>query len=1373
MFKYYKNLISIIKLNYENDDQFWSSWFYHHEKALETVKDSVKGTMEDNKDKNKIQKDTSSTVSKDWTESNIFAWRHITDNISQVDYKVYKRNSLNEWFVDIKIDTGIFDCWDIIMEWVPVWLEQDVVNKVMKLSLSKLKWKKLIWNNTSWDLDSIRGDIESQKTLTIKDLEEQRNFFNNLLNDNDISNKELNSINYSKINMILRQSFSWWQEKSTEFIETRNDLLISINAVIAEYQRRLGLNDQNFKQDPKFEDFIVYKEKVINSLISNWKEFIKSIDKLSLSELLDTYKKLEKDESKRYMILQKIVDKHISWKWNHLAYWENWQIVIETSDTGLITVDGDILQPAPLNYVVQSTSPQIKHTKIANDLDSQNIISTISQEDLKWEMIRDVVSNSWFDVENESPNYDIIIPKILNNYGIKEDTWWPFVFHDIFTRKDELINKIQEKLSNSKDVKLKKDLNFVLDYISNQSSYPQKVIEKATQMSVLRNSWYDPTTTDWINRIENAFKEKHWVKTIINDLMSANWWLVWAAVVIWSIIGFFLWWNWRKASLIIMWISVFWPAAEQLAHKWGLVDYILKDTEEQKLWKEWKMIAWLENPFKDVDITIKNLPDKYDDKYIEMYKKNTSRVADKMIFPQDYWQIFSGLVQNKIIRDFSLNDFKNRFNKWESPKDILWKANIPKKYVKEILQSKWKDTIIEGDDRNLRDNDIKIFFELLLLQAEDWDKTLWDVFVKWQEKSTEYLDKNKFSSENTIISTEIDKIPFSSQVRAELVTILWRTKEIFSVDNAQATAEELIWIKTKRKEQINKIIIDLEVLKWKDTNIDWNIDKIIGEYNKVRELIDLWIKTDEYKAKSQKEWELFPWLSIIKDTANTWLGLLSTAVWYLKLDPSIVPQKLEELDLNKIDNLIKEWESLLTNNKEQDLEINKIITSLKEKKLWILRSKDRLNTTLQNWMMGLETQKVFASLLESNHVYYADMVNKIKLEIKPTSESIEGYSNLLVSNYEWIIFLKSIINIDDSRLGNKWKIIKTLAQIKIDLYDEKNTWFKKNLQDYIEKKKNELSSIDINNINLENIKSTEDQYIKIKEEFIKDGVISKNLNKLWVIFGIEALTTTGNSIADFEAYYNQILWTQINLDSGGFKNKLDEVELNVKSKEIELINSEPLPTLPTDISKQSDLDRFKSDLISYNTKIEQFKDTNADLVKAKWVEVNAAIWKIEWLFLAELTKLTDLPAISQLSTKWESFKKDLKYDGKAFKEAYEKKTDEIWEKIFYESLKNIKNIPEEIKSDLKGLNKDIPWLKGKIDTSNNVYELINTLKNVLDQYKSWLGNNPDLQPAIDNIDGTLKIIIEKLKWNYKTAEWYTITKFWEKSYKQILEYFNN
>jgi len=41
---------------------------------------------------------------------------------------------------------------------------------------------------------------------------------------------------------------------------------------------------------------------------------------------------------------------------------------------------------------------------------------------------------------------------------------------------------------DTKDINEIRELNFVLDYINNIKSYPKEVIQKATEMSVLRKS---------------------------------------------------------------------------------------------------------------------------------------------------------------------------------------------------------------------------------------------------------------------------------------------------------------------------------------------------------------------------------------------------------------------------------------------------------------------------------------------------------------------------------------------------------------------------------------------------------------------------------------------------------------------------------------------------------------------------------------------------------------------------------------------------------------------------------------------------------------------------------------------------------------------
>lgn len=1319
MLRYYKNMLFFVKNSF-----VYRGW---GEDRDDTVIEQPYPIIQESKE------------TSDWKESTLFAWRKLPWSIKQSDYKVYLKEY--SWKSDIKISRWVFSN-DVVIKWIPKWNEQPVIDEVMKLDLSVIAGKELLWDETKGKLEWTREDYESNKPIMIEDLREQEVFFNWLLGDSDLSLSELDSINYNKLEKVLRQSFSTNYKKDDTFIKNRSDLINSIDKVIAEYHKRLRQQDPNFNNHSRFEQFIRYKENITNSIISDWKNFIDSVEKLSLAELLDTYKKAWTDDWKRYTLLQKIVDKHITWKWNSLAFWLNWEIVIKTLDENQKQVD-------------------------AKDQDSINILNTVSQSDLKSDVLRNIISDSWLDITKDNPDYQILIPKILDKYNIKDDSDWVFVFHDIFRRKDELIKTIQDKLKNNNDLKVARDLNFVLDYINNQQSYPKEILEKATEISVLRKSWYDPTTSEWMNRIEKALKNWNAVNTILNDIRSANWWLVWAAIIIGSIIWLFMWWKWRTAALWSLWIQILWPGIEQLAHKWGLAEYIMSDMEKWKPWETGSTIAWLENPFKSVDVTIKNLPKKYEDVYWDMYKKNTSWEADKMIFPQDYAQIFSCLVQKQDVRKMDLNAVKTKLANWDSPNDILWDANIPKKYIKWILQSKWKDKIID-DDRNISSEDLKLFLELLVSQAEPLDKTLWDVFVKWQETPTEYLDNKVYGIENTAISTEMDKISFSSPARTKLDEIVWRTNEIFSVENAVAKFDN-----TKRKEQIQWIITELENLKATNPSISTNIDTIITQYNNVLELLNLDSKIVDYKAKAFKGGDLFPWMEYIKNAANIWISWISAVVWYAKIWQGITLDKLQKLDPSEIDTLVAEWKTLLTQawvSELQKTEINAIILKLKEKKLTLLRSKDRLNPT-QNWKMSTETQTVFADLIESNSAEYTKKINWVNLINKPTSETIWEYSSLLAKNYEWIMFLQSIIDIDDSMLWTEWAKMKAAAKIKIDSYNDKWTWFEANLKVYIAWKQKEL--VDINNslssATIDTIKMSWTEFQKIKAEFTKEWIVVDSLNKLWETFGIEALTTTWNSIADFEAYYNQILWTPIDLGSSVFKTKLDEVEMTISNRITELIEIQPQPVLPTDISNQQELDIFMNETENYKKKLNEFSLDNKDLVDAKLDIINWIIWELEIMFVNWLND--NISDNTKLANKWKSIKEYLKYDWDNFEKSYNFKLEEIGENKFNEWLKLMTEVPENIKWDLIELININPELKSILQWSNNVFEIIKKLDDAIKQYELGIQSNPDFKTKIEDINNTLELIIAKLKWYYIKAEWYEVSNFWKKTTRQILNYF--
>lgn len=1216
MFRYYKILFGYNRLYLAHESERLSF-------QLETPSPTKKTTAE-------------------WQKSQLVAWTYLTQNLQEKEYRVYVReNKTWNWLIDIKIDDAF---WNPIIYGVPERFAQKAVDEFMKLDLTTIRDKKLVWRNSRIELMALSEDVNQ---LDYNNLITYKRIFDQIMADAKISPDELKNINYNDLKNILNKSFSQ-ENPSPEFNQARVLLLNSIDHTIVEYD---NMNKKwNTLVNRDFENLRTFRHTFLNNIVNKWVSegisFVETLENMSLAQLLEQYN--TQDEWTRYIVLQKIIDKFVTWSQNFLAYWENWEIIIKSSK-----ID---------NWK--------KIVWLANDNNSNAILSKVLQEDLKWIMLRDIIKSLWINVWKENIDYQLVISKIFSKYNL--DWFTPL---DVINRPEELKNAIIQKLETTNNLNTKRDLSFVLDYINNQNAYPTNMIQESAARSLLAGSSYDPNSNKWIERLKQAARKWEFIKTVLNDVRWSYGWATWALIMIWTIVWLFLP-KWRKYSIWSLLLQIFWPAWEELFHKWWWGTQIEKAIEgwqtNQWSWNsQWNTnntSSWFEvQNTSDIDINISYLPQNYTKKYNEMYRKNLKKSPEERIYEWDFAQIFAQLSKNPDVKKMSIKEVNKKLTQWTPVWEILWQANLPKTYVENLIQSKsWKKL---PENRSITQKDVEKFMTLLLdVWEKESDEKIWDLFAEWKD-AISYVDNEVFQSENREIYDLVSDIPFW-EARTEVEKVLWETQ--WFLINLVTNSNE------NKKIKIDEIIKKLEWLKTKYSNVWASIWAIILKYEKISSKLDQSIRIEKWTEDANAKWGLNTPLEFVKDMANKWIEAWSKLVVYLKLSPWSTTSPFWNVTPEKLNSLISDWKKLLTEawiTEEQKKGIKETIRKLREKKLAILREEDSNNLSL-NWWMSTETKAELNALIKENETEYSEMIKSIVLKLKPESESLESYSQLFIQNAGNIIFLKSIVD-SQSSLSN-------IAWLKLKDYYDTSFWYEANLKTYLETKKAELT--DINKslesaTTIDNVSPIRDQFENFKTEFVSKNYFGDFLENLWIVAG----TNRGNSIIDFQTYYKKILNTNINLEWEDFGTELDETNNAISQKISSLIDRETLPSFNWNIYKNEDINMdaintFIESAKTYKEKISKFGDSHKGQVNAKLGLLSWKIRELEQKFInslgtdwwnSEQIFNNSLSNNAKLNDYWWQILESLDwlYDSKSFAEEYENK-------MIYLYISRIKSRPD-------------------------------------------------------------------------------------------------
>lgn len=1179
------------------------------------------------------QVETPKTIRKfeGWEKSrNLVAWLYMTNNLQEKKYEVFVRPSKNwSWLLDIKIDDNF---WNPIIFWVPPEQAQNAVNEFMKLDLTTILDKEIVWRNSRIELVALSENINN---LSLEKILHYKNQFDGIMRDGKISSEELDNINYQDLKNVLSQAFSH-DNYSKYFNEQKISLLNSIDHTIVWY-RNINKKSNNSIINNKFEDLIKFRHRLLDSVVLGWIGLAESLENMTLQQLLEQYN--TQDEWIRYLALQKIIDKFVTGKQNFLAYWNSWEIVIKAS--------------------------RIKNWKKevweANDNDSQNILSRVTQEDLKWIMLRDIIKSLWINIWKENVNYQLVIWKILEKYNID----W-FVALDLINRPEELKKAIKQKLEQTDDINTIRDLSFVLDYINNQKSYPEKLIQESAAKSLLTWSKYDPTTGEWLDRLKEAAKNWKFIKTVFDDIRSSYGGATWALIMVWTIIWLFVP-KWRKYAIWSILLQILGPAAEELSHKW-LWDWLIKDLFEQNetsqsSWSSQNTASssnsWFEvQNTRDIDFIVLHLPENYSKIYNKMYRENLKKAPEERIYEWDFAQIYAQLAQNMSVKNMTIENVQDGINSWKPIDEILWDANMPKKYQENLIKSKSWQKI--SNERRIYEKDVEKFMRLLLSVWEvSKDTTIWDLFAEWKDEIN-YMNEEVFQAENTEIYTFVSQISFW-EARWEVEKVLSETQG-FIVSND--TNEN-------KKVKVNEIIEKLKLLQNTYSSEGEKIWAIIKVYDEIWIKLDVQISFDKWKNEANDAWELGSWMEFLNWAKEIW----SKMIWFFKLSSSLALDSLNWINLDDLEKYIGEWKNLLKKDwisEKQKIEINEIIRKLREKKLAVLRLKDRK----EKKSMSEKTKKEFSLLIKENMDEYKDKISWIELKNKPEPESMDSYKDLFFKNAQDIIFLQSI--------ADSWSDLANSAKSELDAYNNVNNWFIANLQKYINWKKGELTEIKngVSSLSLENIQSKIEKFEIIEKEFIGDWSYVKWFKDFIQSFWYEDIDDNPNNykIIDFQNRYNQVLWTKVDLNWDEFYTELTETKTDINVKLTNLIAIENLPTVP-DILSDQEIQTFITSAMAYKNKISKFKDSNSDLVNSKLSDLNWKILELEGKFTKLLekdaqndTQLNNyLGKNAKLSDSWkklsEKLKNNLGYESTKFNDAYEQSIADLY-------ISRIWNIPD-------------------------------------------------------------------------------------------------
>lgn len=1161
------------------------------------------------------------------------------------------------------------------------------------------------WEELDWEIQDNQESLRLTAEEISNNIQNQINIINGVLENWLLNKTELDSLDYGTIRKLLLQSYNETLAKTGDFIEQRWELVITLGLLIETYNKRLVWDPTNFKRHEKLDQLINDMPKIVENMIAIeiW-AFSEKIKTMWLDERLHWYKKLDDQKEKQVLLAGVIIEEEITKKWYILSYTDEWEIIVTWKD-------GNKIETKEINKILSE--------------------KWISKEHLKIFALTNIIKDIWLDIGKEWVDYEKVINSILNKHFPKKDV----IFNDLFTQRDSSIKKLETKLAEEKnkpnnefDLTAINELQFVLDYVKNQASYPVKVIEQAKVVWILERSWFDVKTVDWRENLMKAFSEWKWLSTLRKEILGLQGGMVWIVFAVALIFSLFKWWKFRTTMLSLLWIWLFGPALEEMAHKYWLeVPWLWKDSEESKLWNQLEA----QRHFEGIDIKIPNLPPKYDTAYDNMYRANYEKPMSERIYEQDYAQIFGQLVTNKDFRELDLETIKNWLNNPnQNINDLLTWVTIPTVYVDWLITSKKGEKIADG--RTIDDEKIKRFLILLVGQAEAWDKKLWDIFVKDQVVPDSYIYWE--DTLNKEISDIILLLPLWKKLRIDIENIIEKTQSWTSADNLKA----IIWDKA-RIDQLGWVITELEQLKTSYTRNDVEkIDEIIWKYTWLKNKKSTQLEIATFESKTRKDgWLRLLWVEVIlKNWANSAIWWFATLVWTYWYIPEFIPNKFALTDISKIDTLIWDTNKSITDldtkgllpkdKKILEKRLNDLLIELKEKKLAMLKKLSEEWTDAEKTTAKTNSLLVLWDLMNTNSKDYLKWIEEKEKSMNELSKPHDNYADYigaLTLNYANIKILKEMILVEDSvfRVVDwndlPWMEIKTKAK---ELLEK----FEKDFIDNLTKTKWEIDkkittfTEEIKNITLPTAKTKTEEYKNLRGTVLKKGymVILRQKANEYVLkyIGLDNHQDTDfvNLIKVLELCINDLGWT-FDWGSAGIVGTLDDTEKALNDKITELQENFPInPTLPSDVTNKQELDNFVNEIKELKKTVNWYEVIDwANAVKERKLEdIDDKIKEMIVLFKTKLNDLwDDYNEISKLNdlyirTIWWNWV-DAKNLDSSFVNLYTDKEEEIKEKIFQKMLE-VKKF-SELTDEQKRIIEIFIWnYKGKGDSLDEYLKII-------------------------------------------------------------------
>ena len=1198
-----------------------------------------------------------------------------------------------------------------------------------KLELKNIIEKRKVSTEAKDKLKAFDEEIKNKqlaekllKEKISENLTEQTTKINDILFDGLIYKTELDSLDYDLIWNLLTQSHTTNLSKSGNFIKERWGLIVALGLLVQKYNEMKWLKVATLKNHEGLDKLISNMPQIIWNMISMeiW-AFSEKIKTMWLDERLHWYKKLDDQKEKQVLIAWVIIEEEITAKWHVLSYTDSWEIIVTEKD-----------------------GKEIKNDKINKILSEEK---GISKEHLKIFALNSIIKSIWLDFVKEWSDYEKVINSILNkNFNKKE-----LVFNDLFMDKEGSKTKLETKLTDLKtpdannvlDITAINEIQFVLDYIKNQASYPVKVIEQAKVVWVLEKTWFDIKTVDWREKLMKAFSEWKGIKTLMGELMWANWGMVWIAVIGFIIFWLFKWKNYLKTALWLLGFWIFGPALEEMAHKYWLeVPWLWDDSKRSWEWNQFEA----QRHFESIDITIPNLPDKYNTAYNNMYRANYEKPMADRIYEQDYAQIFGQLVTNKDFNELNLETIKRQLNNWDTIKTIFsGEITPPTTYIDWLITSEKGEKIAEG--RIIDDKKIRRFLNLLVVQADDWDKTVWDIFVENQVKAEGYI--NWETEFNNQLSAIISWIPLS-KLSKDIEEITKETTKIFSLKNLEA----IFWDKAKI-EQLWGVITKLETLR------NWYTDTLSYEYKIISEILEkyTWLKNKKdaeldiatFESETRKNWWLRAmWVEeILKNWANSAIWWFSTLVWTFWNTPEFIPNKFAINDIKNIETLIKDSEtkisslseSLSTADKEKiEKRLKDLIIELKEKKLAMLKRLSEEWTDAEKTQAKTDSLLVLWDLMNTNSKEYLEGIKWMETsmnELWNLQENYSDYIGVLTMNYGNIKTLQELKSVDYENLKDAlwndlpWMAIKTKA---IELLKKFEDDFINNINAKKKEIDDKITEINwkITGMTLDNSAGITKEYKDLHGLVIVENPITKLAfftneyiyKNLW--FDSWRKDNYNNLPEVLEIFVSWLGWS-FDWGSAGIVWTLNDTEKALNTKKTKLQEEFEIKlTLPSDVNNEIELNNFVEEIKKLKKTVNWFEEIDwADTVKKRKLdEIDDKIKEIIVLFKNKLEDLwDDYNEVSKLNdlyirTIWWNWV-DAKNLDSSFVNLYNTKEEEIKEKIFQKMLE-VKKF-SELSEPQKRIIKVFIWdYKGKGN------ELDDYLKNILIDNDIEIIIKPDL-----------------------------------------------